>query len=91
MQSAGHRIIESVKQAIAGDFAVVTVDGQTWVRRDGLSLAVEALKECEVAYNNVFAEMQKNFPRITSIGEFDYLKRAADRARSAYESLTRKG
>lgn len=29
---SGARTIESLKQAIAGDFARVTVDGQTWIR-----------------------------------------------------------
>ena len=34
MSKVGARIIESLKQAAAGDFARVTIDGQTWVRLD---------------------------------------------------------
>lgn len=31
---SGHKIIEGLKQAIAGDISRVTIDGQTWVRRN---------------------------------------------------------
>lgn len=34
--SIGPKIIEGLKQAIAGDFARVTIEGQTWVRADDL-------------------------------------------------------
>ena len=32
--SAGRRIIDALKEAVAGDFASVTVEGKTFVRRD---------------------------------------------------------
>lgn len=32
MSVAGARIIESLKEAVAGDFAAVTIAGQRWVR-----------------------------------------------------------
>jgi hypothetical protein len=31
----GQRILDGLKDAVAGNFARVTIDGQTWVRRDG--------------------------------------------------------
>jgi hypothetical protein len=34
--STGSRIIESLKEAVAGDFARVTIDGQVWVRATDL-------------------------------------------------------
>jgi hypothetical protein len=34
VSTAGNKIIESLKQAVAGDFSRVTVDGVTWVRLD---------------------------------------------------------
>jgi len=88
MQSAGHRIIESVKQAIAGDFAVVTVDGQTWVRRDGLSLAVEALKECGANFTICTNTSDAKEDHDRMLREF---ARRQQIAASSYESLTRKG
>lgn len=39
--TAGTKIIEGLKQAIAGDFSRVTIEGQTWVR-------VGAVSEAEV-------------------------------------------
>lgn len=32
--SAGSKIIEGLKEAVRGDFARVTIEGQTWVRAD---------------------------------------------------------
>lgn len=32
--ASGAKIIEALKQAKEGDFARVTIEGQTWVRRD---------------------------------------------------------
>jgi|HubBroStandDraft_5_1064220.scaffolds.fasta_scaffold192517_3 hypothetical protein len=32
IEMSGAKIIEGLKQAIAGDFARVTIEGQTWVR-----------------------------------------------------------
>lgn len=34
MADAGRKIIEGLKEAVAGDFASVTIDGQRWVRDD---------------------------------------------------------
>lgn len=31
---SGQKIIDGLKQAVAGDFARVTIEGQTWVRAD---------------------------------------------------------
>lgn len=36
---SGHKIIESLKDAVAGNFDRVTISGQTWVRRDVRSMA----------------------------------------------------
>lgn len=35
MGDAGRKIIEGLKDAIAGNLAAVTIDGQRWVRDDG--------------------------------------------------------
>lgn len=31
---SGHKIIEGLKEAVAGNFSRVTIEGQTWVRQD---------------------------------------------------------
>jgi hypothetical protein len=36
LSQAGPRIIAAIKEAMAGDLARVTIDGQTWVRADDL-------------------------------------------------------
>lgn len=36
MSKLGQRITKSLKDAIAGDFSRVTIDGQTWVRATDL-------------------------------------------------------
>lgn len=40
---AGAKIIEGLRDAVAGNFASVTIDGQTWVRRDSLIAAAPDL------------------------------------------------
>lgn len=74
-KSAGPRIIKALKQAAAGDFSVVTIEGQTWVRRDDLSKAVEALRP---------------FAEIADISAFntDEVFRHCRRAREALAHLT---
>jgi len=40
----GQKLIESLKEAIAGDFARVTIDGVTWVRSGELERLREQLR-----------------------------------------------
>lgn len=40
---SGHKIIEGLRDAVAGNFARVTIDGQIWVKRD--STEVERLED----------------------------------------------
>jgi hypothetical protein len=46
---AGSKIIEGIKQAIAGDFASVTVDGQTWVRSTPLPAGADVVERAKLA------------------------------------------
>ena len=41
---SGARIISALKEAVAGNFARITVDGQTWVRVDAFRAAEKALR-----------------------------------------------
>lgn len=42
--STAHKIIDGLKDAIAGNFTRITVEGQTWVRADNLAALVKALE-----------------------------------------------
>ena len=43
--SAGQRILDGLKDAIAGNFAAVMINGQRWVRSDVQTELVQALLE----------------------------------------------
>jgi hypothetical protein len=48
MSAAGHRIIQGLQDATAGNFTRVTVDGQAWVRETPLLRAApELLTACK--------------------------------------------
>lgn len=40
---SGAKIIEGLKQAVAGDLHRVTIDGQRWVREDDLKADLQAI------------------------------------------------
>lgn len=35
MTSAGRKLVDSIRDAIQGNFASVTIDGQTWIKKPG--------------------------------------------------------
>jgi hypothetical protein len=45
MSEAGAKIIEGLKHAIAGNFVRVTIDGQTWIRRDEENAQIAVMKD----------------------------------------------
>lgn len=45
---SGHKIIDGLKDAVAGNFDRVTIEGHVWVRRDAeVERLRAALEECE--------------------------------------------
>lgn len=57
----GQQIIESIKGAIAGDFARVTTHGQTWVRLDTVNSIegyIRAIVRDEMIRCNVLKEVE---------------------------------
>lgn len=87
-KSAGPRIIKALKQAAAGDFSVVTIEGQTWVRRDDLSKAVEALKPFAEAASNLDEDKLDRHHLWESAEAMILTAGDLRRAREAYAHLT---
>src|SRR5581483_3628517 len=53
---SGHKIIEGLRQAVAGNFARVTIEGQTWVRVDDANPDDPDIEAAAMAFANHVAE-----------------------------------
>lgn len=79
MSGAGQRILQGLKEALAGDFASVTIDGVRWVRLPA-GYAVAPVEPTEAMLQAAQDALTEMYGKPNAVVSIDDLRRAAYRA-----------